>query len=98
MGGVESVDDMMMDMQEEFQLHDEVSNVLGQAIDPMIGVPIDEADLMKELEEMDNQNLSDKFDTAEGRKTSSKKPVPTKNPQAQEAEDLKKLEAELAGL
>lgn len=96
MGGAEGVDDIMMDMQDEIQMHEEVNDVIGQAVDPMMG--IDESELMKELDEMDNMNLSDKFDLAEGKKKPFKKPTTKKESVKKEAEDLKKLEAELAGL
>ena len=98
MGGVDNVDEMMMDMQDEFQMNEEVNNVIGQAIEPMMGNIVDEAELMKELEALDMENLDDKFDVAEGHKKPVKKPVSRKDAKTQESHDLKQLEAELAGI
>lgn len=90
MGGVDKVDDMMMDMQDEFQMADEVNTAIGQSVDPLMG-GFDEDDLMKELQELESgkQQVPNK----PFKKLSS--PWKTK-PQKSELEELRKLEAELA--
>lgn len=102
MGGVEKVDDVMMDMQEEFQMQEELSNAIGQSVDPLYG-GMDDEDLMKELEGLGGDmtmGLAAKFDEAEGKLSASgppkKTPLWSKKPSKQEADELSKLEAELA--
>lgn len=98
-GGVDNVDDMMMDMQEEMQQADEVSNAIGQGIDPTMGA-FDDDDLMKELEQMENGDLEAQFDQAEtGRVNNSAMPALANQPSKRtmkEQEDMKALQAELA--
>jgi len=95
MGGVEQVDDMMMDMQEEFQMQEEVGNAIGQSIDPLMGAVGDD-DLLAELEGLNNESLMEQFDVAEGKKTHASKLSRRKNSKQKDGDDLKKLEAELA--
>lgn len=104
MGGVEKVDDVMMDMQDEFQMQEEVSNAIGQSVDPMFaGMDMNDDDLMKELEGLGGDmtmGLAEKFDAAEGKLSPAgppkRKPLWNKSPSKKEADELSKLEAELA--
>ena len=92
--GVDQVDDMMVDIQEEMQMAEEVNNAMGQAIDPLMG-GVDDDDLMKELEEMDQMDLTTKFDSA-GKTNSYFPQVPTSGLSRREEEDYRRLQAELA--
>jgi len=95
MGGIDSVDDVMMDIQDEMQMADEVNTAIGQTV---IGPNIDDDELMEELEIMQQMDLQSKLDTVE--LGASRLPtVPTSKPSRYskpEEEDLRKLEAELA--
>ena len=94
--GIDQVDDMMMDIQEELQLADEVNTAIGQTIDPTMGA-MDDDDLMKELEDMEQLDLVAQFHHAEVGNTSIKLPqVPTSGLTQKEEEDYKRLQAELA--
>lgn len=98
-GGTDKVDDLMMDMQEEQNMADEVSQAIGQGIDPLMGA-MDDDELMKELQAMDVADLEQEFNNAEMPhsnvgKTSNR--IGTKKG-SNDTEALKKLEAELAGL
>lgn len=102
MGGVDRVDDVMMDMQEEFQLQEEMGTAIGQAVDPLGGA-VDDDELLKELEGLaggGEQDLAAQFDAAEGKLSASgppkRKPLWKKTPSKREADELSKLEAELA--
>mmetsp|Transcript_13075 Transcript_13075/g.19244 ORF Transcript_13075/g.19244 Transcript_13075/m.19244 type:complete len:222 (-) Transcript_13075:231-896(-) len=94
MGGVESVDDLMIDIQDEVQMADEVNTAIGQTA---IGPTMDDDELMKELEDMGNMELQQQLDAAETG-TKNLPAVPTSKPSKskQDEEDFKKLEAELA--
>jgi charged multivesicular body protein 4A/B len=92
MGGVEKIDDMMMDMQDEFQMADEVNTAIGQTIDPLMG-GFDEDDLMKELQELEGPTKQ-QAPAKPLKKLSS--PWQSSKPQKGELEELRKLEAELA--
>jgi len=95
--GVDQVDDMMMDIQEEMQMADEVNTAIGQSIDPTMGA-VDDDDLMKELEEMEQMDLESEFNHAEaGRTNSASMPqVPSSGLSRKDEEDYRKLQAELA--
>jgi charged multivesicular body protein 4 len=58
--GVDKVDDMMVDIQEEMQMAEEVNNAMGQAIDPLMGA-MDDDELMRELEDEDRTSLATQF-------------------------------------
>lgn len=95
-GGVDSVDDVMMDMQEEMQMADEVGNAIGQSIDPTMG-QFNDDDLMKELDDMENADLETQFNQAEtGRAKLNALPNQPSKRTMKEQEDLKQLQAELA--
>mmetsp|Transcript_7127 Transcript_7127/g.10834 ORF Transcript_7127/g.10834 Transcript_7127/m.10834 type:complete len:225 (-) Transcript_7127:49-723(-) len=98
MGGVESVDDLMMDIQDEMQNVDEINTAIGQNT----LTTMDDDELMKELEDMGNMDLQMQLDAAEAG-ASNLPEVPTgrfsrksKKHTKKEEEDLRKLEAELA--
>lgn len=91
MGGVDKVDDLMMDMQDEFQMADEVNTAIGQAVDPLMG-GFDEDDLMKELMELGGP-IKQQAPATPFKKLHS--PWQSK-PQKGELEELRKLVAQLA--
>ena len=62
--GIDQVDDMMIDIQEEMAAADEVNTAIGQSIDPTMGM-MDDDDLMKELEDMGQMDLENEFAQAE---------------------------------
>ena len=96
MGGAESVDDLMMDIQDEMQMAEEVNTAIGQNT----LATMDDDDLMKELEDMEKMDLQLQLDEAEAG-SSNLPAVPTgrlsrKSKKQKEEEDLRNLEAELA--
>lgn len=96
--GVDKVDDMMVDIQEEMQMAEEVNNAMGQAIDPLMGA-MDDDELMRELEDEDRTSLATQFDYAEtGKKTyyMPQKKAPSSGLSTREEEDYRRLQAELA--
>lgn len=99
--GIDKVDEVMMDIQDEMQMADEINAAIGQSIDPLMGA-MDEDDLMKELEALDCNDLEQQMDQAETGKTKKtggmfKFPsVPNKNMNKKEEEEIRKLQAELA--
>lgn len=97
MGGVESVDDLLVDIQDEMQMADEVNTAIGQ--NP-VGPIMDDDELMKELESMGQMDLEQQLDEAEAG-TSNFPAVSTSRPSNskytnKDEDDLRKLEAELA--
>lgn len=107
--GVEQVDDVMDDLNEEMQLAQEISTAMGQPIDPAMGT-IDDDELWAELEEMEKDDLNAQFDQAalgnnnassagnmpsvpNSKLSSSIKNLGLPN---SEAEELSRLQAELA--
>jgi len=95
--GIEKVDDMMDDIREEFEMANEISNAIAQPVDPLLA---DDDDLLAELENIGADNLEAEL-LQEPKKDISLPDVPdTKLPSLNkdEAEEMKKLEAELAGL
>lgn len=96
--GVDKVDDMMVDIQEEMQMAEEVNNAMGQAIDPLMGA-MDDDELMRELEEEDRTSLATQFDYAETGKKTFNMPtqkVPSSGLSRKDEEDYRRLQAELA--
>ena len=102
---IDKVDDLMDGIKEEMELADEISNALAQPIDPLMQ---DEDDLLAELEELavedaEAQLLQQPAATVTTRQEeypavpSSKLPTIT-NATKEEEEELRKLEAELAGM
>jgi charged multivesicular body protein 4A/B len=99
MGGVENVDDLMVDIQEEMQMAEEVNTALGQGIDPMMGA-MDDDELMMELEELQQSDLNARFDSAQlgkGNRMSYMLPQqPVSALSRKDDEDYRRLQAELA--
>lgn len=101
---IDKVDDLMDGIKEEMELADEISNALAQPIDPLMQ---DEDDLLAELEELAVEDaeaqLLEPATAATIRKEdyptvpSSKLPTIT-NATKEEEEELRQLEAELAGM
>lgn len=95
--GIEKVDDMMDDIREEFEMANEISNAIAQPVDPLLA---DDDDLLAELENIGADNLEAEL-LQEPNKDIALPDVPdTKLPSLNkdEAAEMKKLEAELAGL
>ena len=97
--GIEQVDDVMDEIKEEMELAQEINQAIAQPVDPLMA---DEDELLAELNELETADLEAEL----------LKPPPTTEqlslpdvPDAklpalaqQEQDDLRKLEAELAGL
>lgn len=94
--GIEKVDEVMMDIQDEMQMAQEVNEAIGQSIDPMMGA-LDDDDLMKELEDMEANDLKQQLNQAEtGKLSFPQVPASKYGLNKNEEADLRKLEAELA--
>merc|ERR1712025_193960 len=99
--GIENVDDMMDDIKEEMDMANEISNAIASPVDPYAH---DEDDLLAELEGEMMEDETAKLEAELTAPASSSVNLPTvpagKLPTLttpEEDEDLKKLEAELAG-
>jgi len=94
--GIDQVDDLMDDIREEIENGNEINEAMAQAVDPLAA---DEDDLMAELEALGADSLEAELlepppavklpDVPDSK-------LPTLN--TEEAAEMKKLEAELAGL
>jgi charged multivesicular body protein 4 len=97
--GIEQVDDMMDEIKEEMELANEVNNAIAQPVDPLFA---DEDELLAELDELEQADLEDQLLSAPTQQPDLALPtVPdTKLPALakKEEDDLRQLEAELAGL
>uniref|UniRef100_A0A7S2AAX5 Uncharacterized protein n=1 Tax=Trieres chinensis TaxID=1514140 RepID=A0A7S2AAX5_TRICV len=97
--GIDKVDDMMDDIREEMEMASEISSAIAQPVDPLLA---DEDELLAELEELEAEDVEDALLTPPAKTPSINLPaVPSNKLPAlanDEAEELKKLEAELAGL
>ncbi|CAB9529928.1 sorting-associated protein 32 homolog [Seminavis robusta] len=100
--GIEKVDDIMDEMKEEMELAQEVNDAIAQPVDPLFA---DEDELLAELEGLETADLEAELlkPPAKPVEDLSLPSVPaSKLPQPKlandEADELKKLEAELAGL
>ena len=97
--GIEKVDDLMDDIREEMEMANEISDAIAQPVDPLAA---DEDDLLAELEQMGADDLEAELLKAPAAKNDVLLPdvpdskLPTLNDA--EAEEMRKLEAELAGL
>jgi len=97
--GIEKVDDMMDDIREEMEMANEISNAIAQPVDPLM---TDEDDLLKELEELEAEDVeadllkipNQKEEITMPDAPSSELPELEKDEEA----DLRKLEAELSGM
>jgi charged multivesicular body protein 4A/B len=102
--GIEKVDDIMDEIREEMELAAEINNAIAAPVDPLLA---DDDELLAELNALEAQDLEAEL-LAPPMGTLSSKPSPlslpsvpkTKLPQLnrKEEDDLKQLEAELAGL
>ena len=97
--GIEQVDDMMDEIKEEMEMANEINNAIAQPVDPLL---TDEDELLQELNELEAADLESELLAPPAAAASLSLPtVPdTKLPALAKAEedDLKQLEAELAGL
>jgi len=97
--GIEKVDDLMDDIREEMEMANEISEAISAPVDPFAE---DEDDLLAELEQMGADDLEAELLKAPVAKNEVLLPdVPDqKLPDLNdaEAEEMRKLEAELAGL
>jgi charged multivesicular body protein 4 len=102
---IDKVDDLMDGIKEEMELADEISNALAQPIDPLMQ---DEDDLLAELEELAVEDAETQLlQPATTASTIRKEEYPTvpssalptiMNATKEEEEELRQLEAELAGM
>lgn len=88
LGGVDNVDDLMMSMQEEFEMAEEVNNAIGQSVDPLLGA-FDDDELMKELMDGETKPVQTQ---QKARPASLRWPTFARK----DEEELRQLEAELA--
>ena len=97
--GIEKVDDLMDDIREEMEMANEISDAIAQPVDPLAD---DEDELLAELEQLGADDLeAELLQTPMATNTVLLPSVPDKqlpNLNDAEAEEMKKLEAELAGL
>jgi charged multivesicular body protein 4 len=94
--GIDQVDEVMMDIQDEMQMAEEINNAIGQSIDPAMGM-LDDDDLMKELQQLDCDDLEQQMNKAETGKLNFPQAPSTKHGiSKKEEEDIRRLEAELA--
>merc|ERR1712176_624664 len=96
--GVEKVDDLMDEIKEEMEMANEINDAIAAPVDPFMA---DEDELLAELSELEEADVNiEAPDTAQGfllpSVPNSKLPVAKLG--AKEEDDMKKLEAELAGL
>lgn len=98
---IEKVDDLMDDIKEEMEMAEEVSNALAQPVDPLL---TDEDDLLAELEQLEADGVEEQLLQPAKKAEISLPDVPSSelpaipNATKEEEEELKQLEAELAGL
>ena len=94
--GIDDVDDVMDNIKEEMEMAQEINTAMGQPVDPILA---DEDELLAELNELETSDLE-----AELLKPTPELSLPAVPNQKlpalakKEEDDLKKLEAELAGL
>lgn len=96
---IEEVDDLMDGIKEEMEMADEISNALAQPVDPLL---TDEDDLLAELQELEAEDVEEQLlqpvqHVAMPEVPSNELPA-IPNATKKEEEELKQLEAELAGL
>ncbi len=101
---IDKVDDLMDDIKQEMEMADEISNALAQPIDPLMQ---DEDDLLAELEELAVEDAEAQLLQPATAATIRKEEYPTvpssalptiMNATKEEEEELRQLEAELAGM
>ena len=98
--GIEKVDDIMDEIKEEMEMANEINSAIAQPVDPLL---TDEDELLAELQELETSDLEAELLAPPATTTPSlslpdvpeaKLPTLAK----EEEDDLKQLEAELAGL
>jgi len=96
---IDTVDDLMDEIKEEMEMADEISNALAQPVDPLL---TDEYDLLAELQELEADDVEEQL--LQPAQHIALPDVPSNelpaipNATKKEEEELKQLEAELAGL
>jgi charged multivesicular body protein 4 len=97
--GIEAVDDVMDEIKEEMELAQEINQAIAQPVDPLMA---DEDELLEELNMLETADLEEKLLNPPTTTTNMALPdVPDSKLPAlakKEEDDLKALEAELAGL
>lgn len=97
--GIDKVDDIMDDVREELEMAQEVNTAIAQSVDPIFA---DEDELLAELEGLEASDLEAELLAPPAQGLSLPSVPAAKLPQPalgnEEANDLQKLEAELAGL
>ena len=98
--GIDKVDDIMDEIKEEMEMAAEINNAIAQPVDPLLA---DEDELLEELEMLEAADLESELLAPPSSKIASDAmSLPTvpdaKLPATKDDEDLKALEAELAGL
>ena len=94
--GIEKVDDMMDNIREEMEMANEINNAISQPVDALLA---DEDELLAELNELEAADLEAELHAPPvglSLPTVPNKKLPALN--KKEEDDLKQLEAELAGL
>ena len=95
--GIEKVDDVMDEIREEMEMANEINNAIAQPVDPLM---TDEDELLDELNALETADLEAELlkPPATAEKPLDLPSVPTSQLAQKEQDDLKQLEAELAGL
>ena len=95
--GIEKVDDLMDDIREEMEQAQEISDAIAAPVDPLAA---DEDELLAELEQMGADDLEAELLSAPGGNISLPSVPDAKLPahKQKEADEMKALEAELAGM
>lgn len=95
--GIEKVDDVMDEIREEMEMANEINNAISQPVDPLM---TDEDELLDELNALETADLEAELlkPPATAEKPLDLPSVPTSALAQKEEDDLKQLEAELAGL
>lgn len=103
---IDKVDDLMDDIKEEMEMADEVSNALAQPVDPLM---TDDDDLLAELQELEAEDVEEQLLQMPAKQQQEQEEISLPqvpsgqlpaipNATKEEADELKQLEAELAGL
>jgi len=97
--GIEKVDDLMDEIKDEMEAAQEVNTAFAQPVDPLLA---DDDELLAELNELESTDLEAELLKPTPQVTHVDLPAVPDNKlpelKKDEADDLKKLEAELAGL
>jgi charged multivesicular body protein 4A/B len=99
--GIDKVDDIMDEIKEEMEMANEINNAIAQPVDPMMA---DEDELLAELNALEANDLEAELLAPPTKSSNNAFSLPTvpnsKLPSLakDEEDELRKLEAELAGL